>query len=167
MKSNLPDEMVYADDCDFIRELAQKKERIYQKAKTILANKNPLVNEDKTENTTIKRKEMETEEEWRNIIKLGSKLGDREDIKRRKELSNIALSNNETVWKKKWKTKLKTRLRLYELLFKSVLLYNCVIWGLSRSDQKKLNSFHRRRVRRVIGIKWPHRITNKKLYQVT
>ena len=54
------------------------------------------------------RKETETEEEWRNVIKLGSKLGDREDIERRKELSNIALSNNETVWKKKWKSKLKT-----------------------------------------------------------
>ena len=84
-------------------ELEQKKERIYQKAKTILTNKNLLVNEDKTEKTTIKRKERETEEECRNVIKLGSKLGDREDIKRRKELSNIALSNNETVWKKKWK----------------------------------------------------------------
>ena len=112
--------MVYADDCDFIREFEQKKKRIYQKAKTILKNKSLLVNEDKTENTTIKRKEIETEEKWRNVIKLGSKLDDREDIKRRKELSNIALSNNKTVWKKKWKTKLKTRLRLYESLVKIV-----------------------------------------------
>ena len=57
----------------------------------------------KTENTTIKRKETETEEEWKNFIKLGSKLGDGEDVKRGKELSNIALSNNEIVRKKKWK----------------------------------------------------------------
>ena len=59
---------------------------------SLLTNKNLLVNEDKTENTTAKREEIETEEEWRNIIKLGSKLGDLKDIKRRKELSN-----NETV----------------------------------------------------------------------
>ena len=85
MKSNLLDEMLYADDCDFMRELEQKKERVYQKAMTILTNKNLLVNEDKTENTTIKRKETETEEEWRNVIKLASKLGNREDIKRRKD----------------------------------------------------------------------------------
>ena len=57
MKSNLPDKTVYGDDCDFITELYQKNESTYQKAKTILTNKNPLVNEDKTENTTIKRKE--------------------------------------------------------------------------------------------------------------
>ena len=35
--------MVHADDCNFITELEQKKERIYQKAKTILTNKNVLV----------------------------------------------------------------------------------------------------------------------------
>ena len=152
MKSNLLDEMMYVDDCDFLTESEQKKQRIYQKTKFILTN-NLLVNEDKTENTTIKRKETGTEEERRNVIKLGSKLGDREDIKRRKELSSIALSNHETVWKKKWKTKLKTRLRLYESLVKVILLYNCGTWGLSRSDQKKLNSFHRKQLRRVIGIK--------------
>ena len=39
MKSNLPDEMVYPDDWNFITELDQKKERIYQKAKTILTKK--------------------------------------------------------------------------------------------------------------------------------
>ena len=82
MKSNLPNEMVYPDDWNFITELDQKKERIYQKAKTIL--KNLPVNEDYTENTTIKREAIETEEEWRNVIKLGSKLSDQEDMKRRK-----------------------------------------------------------------------------------
>ena len=97
----------------------------------ILKNKHLLVDEDKTQNKTIKRKEVETEEEWRNVIKLGSKLGDWENTKRRKELSNIVLSNNETVWKKKWKTKLKTRLRLYESLVKSILFYKCGTWGLS------------------------------------
>ena len=103
-----------------------KERKAISKAKTILANKNLLVNEDKTEVISIKRKEMETEEEWRNVIKLGSKLGYLEGIKRKKKLPNIALSNNETVRKKKWKTKLKTRPRLYELLVKSILLYNCV-----------------------------------------
>ena len=85
MKSNLPDEMVYPDDWNFITELDQKKERIYQKAKTILTKKNLLVNEDYTENTTIKREAIETEEEWRNVIMLGSKLSDQEDMKRRKD----------------------------------------------------------------------------------
>ena len=70
------------------------------------------------------------------------------------------MSNNEKLWKKKWKTKLKIRLRLYETLVKSILLYNC---------GTVLNSFHRRwrQLRRIIGIKWPQKISNKKLYEKT
>ena len=167
LNSNLPDEMEYADVCDFVTEMERKKERIFDYAKKVLTENNLLVNEEKTENITIKRGTKEEEAEWRNVIKLGSKLGDREAIKRRKELSNVAISNNETVWKKKWKRKVKTRLRLYETLVKSILLYNCDTWGLSQSDHRKVNSFHRQQLRWVIGIKWPHRISNKKLYKVT
>ena len=61
------------------------------------------------------------------MIKLGSKLGGREDIQRRKELATIALAKNNTIWKRNWKTKLTTRIWLYETLVKSVLLYNCGI----------------------------------------
>ena len=68
-----------------------------KKTKTILTNKNLPVNEDKAENITIKKTQTETGEEWKNVINLISKLGDQEDIKRRKELSNAALSNNKTV----------------------------------------------------------------------
>ena len=41
------------------------------------------------------RGSKEEEREWRDVIKLGSKLGDREDIKRRKELVTIALACKE------------------------------------------------------------------------
>ena len=85
------------------------------------------------------RGSKEEEREWRDVIKLGSKLGDREDIKsfkRRKELATIALAKNDIVCKKKWKTKLTTRIKLYETLVKSVLLYNCGTWGVSKDDQR-------------------------------
>ena len=85
------------------------------------------------------------------MIKLGSKLGGREDFQRRKELATIVLAKNNTIWKRNWKTKLTTRIWLYETLVKSVLLYNCGTWGLSKDDQRKLISFHRRQLRKVIG----------------
>ena len=100
-------------------------------------------------------------------MKLGSKLGDQEDIQRRKELETIALASNDTIWKNNWKTKLTTRIQLYETLVKSVLLYNCRTWGVSKDEQRKLNSFHRRQLRKVIGILWPHKISNNKLYKIT
>ena len=110
------------------------------------------MNEDKTEYTTVKKGSKEEEREWRNMIKLGSKLGDLEDIQRRKELANIDLAKNDAICKKNWKTKLTTRIRLYEMLVKSVLLYNCWTWGVSKDDQRKLNSFHRRQLGKVVGI---------------
>ena len=125
------------------------------------------MNEEKTEYTTIKRGSKNEDREWRNVIELGSKLGDQEDIQRRKELATIALAKNDAIWKKNWKTKLTTRIQLYETPVKSVLLCNCGTWGVSKDDQRKLNSFHRRQLRKVIGIQWPHKISNNKLYKIT
>ena len=167
MESSIPEEIVYADDCDFITEIEKTKDKIYEKAKEIMKSKNLLVNEEKTEYTTVKGGSKEEEREWKNVIKLGSKLGDREDIQRRKELATIALAKNDAIWKNNWKTKLTTRIRLYETLVKSVLLYNCGTWGVSKNDQRKPNNFHTRQVRKVIGIQWPHKISNNKLYKIT
>ena len=82
-------------------------------------------------------------------------------------MATIALAKNDAIWKKNWKTKLTTRIQLYETPVKSVLLCNCGTWGVSKDDQRKLNSFHRRQLRKVIGIQWPHEISNNKLYKIT
>ena len=108
MKSSIPEEIVYADDCDFIAETEKTKDKIYEKANEIMSSKNLLMKEEKTEYTTLKRGSKEEEREWRNVIKLRSKFGDREDTQRRKELATIALAKNDTIWKKNWKTKLTT-----------------------------------------------------------
>ena len=162
-ESSIPEEIVYADHCDFITEIGKTKDKIYEKAKEIMTSKNLLVNEKMTEYTTVKRGPKEEEREWRNVINLGSKLGDQEDIQRRIELAATALVKNYTIWKKKWKMTLTTRIRLYESLVKSVLLCNCGTSGVSKDDQGKLNSFHRRQLRKVTEIQWPHKISNNKL----
>ena len=77
-----------------------------------MKSKNLLVNEEKTEYTTVKTISKEEVREWRNMIKLGSKLVGREVIQRRKELVTIAIAKNDTIWKKNWKKKLTTRIRL-------------------------------------------------------
>ena len=59
----------------------KKKEAIYREAKEILIGNNLQVNEDKNENRAIMRRTAEKEQSWRNVIKLGSVLGNREDIK--------------------------------------------------------------------------------------
>ena len=51
----MPDMIVYADDCDFSTEIEEHKEKAYQPAENVLVDMNLIVDEDKTERTTVKR----------------------------------------------------------------------------------------------------------------
>ena len=64
-------------------------------------------------------------------------------------------------------TKISKKMKLYNSLVKSVLTYNSCTWGLKKNDEKNLNSFHRKQLRQVIDVYYPHRIKSKKLYEIT
>ena len=98
---------------------------------------------------------------------MGSLIGDVEDIARRKSLSNIAFNKLYTVWIRKDKLKLSTRLRLYKSLVKPILLYNCGTWGITKTETEKLDAFHRKHLKKILGIRWPTKITNESLYKKT
>ena len=97
-------------------------------------------------------------------IKVGTLIGDEEDVERRKRLSNAALTKLLYVWIKGDKIKRKTKLKLYRSLVKSILVYNCGTWALTKSEEEKLNAFHRKQLRKVLNIKYPVKITNSSLY---
>ena len=78
-----------------------------------MAQYNQQVNREKTEYTKLERKNNANEEEWRTTKKVGSLIGDVEDIARRKCLSNIAFNKLYTVWIRKDKLKLSTRLNCW------------------------------------------------------
>jgi len=59
---------------------------------------------------------------------------------------------------------LTTKCRLYSSCILAVLLYACETWTLTKSDWKRLESFHLRCQRRILGIKWSDFITNAKVY---
>ena len=166
-KSNLPQNMIYADDADFLTELEKKNDQHFTTAKTCLAKQNLFVNESKTEQLIIKRQTKREHEKWRNAIKLGSKLGDREDMERRKQLATVAMKDNYNIWKRRWTASTHKRLQLYRSLVKSILLYNCGTWAMTKFDEKKMDSFHRQQLRRVIGVHYPRTISNTKLYKHT
>ena len=51
------------------------------------------------------------------------------------------------------------------MLVKSALLYNCNTWGMTIHDKQQLDAFHRKQLRRILNISWPHNIRNKSLYE--
>ena len=50
---------------------------------------------------------------------------------------------------------------------KPILLYNCGTWGILKSELTKLDAFHRKHLKRILGIRWPTKITNEALYKKT
>ena len=141
-----------------------RKKEILTATYSVLPERNLQVNQDKTEHTVIK---WGGKEEWRTVRKLGSLLGDKENIAHRKQLAITGMNKFSDIWIRKDKISLNKRLRLYKQLVKPLLLYNCATWGLKNSDTASLDSFHRQQLRRVLGIKWPHRISNANLYKKT
>ena len=71
----------------------------------------------------------------------------------------------EQIWHRTDKTKQRTRIKLYNSLVRSVLLYNCGTRALTKTDEEKLDSFHRKKLRRVLGIRYPTKNLNKSLYK--
>ena len=84
-KTSMPTELIFADDSDFPTQNITEKQQVLDVTYRIFPESNVKVNEDKTEHTFVKL--GNEEEEWRNMRKLGSLLGDKEDIARRKQLA--------------------------------------------------------------------------------
>ena len=161
----IPEEAIYADDADFINLNKTRDNKINITAGPILRQDNLKVNDDKTEHTTITRTERQ-QESWRNVKKLGSLLGDNEDIINRKNLATNASTKIDKIWIRNTRISLEKRLNLYNSIVKSVLLYNSETWGLTKTATKNLNSFHRKQLRIILNIRHPHHISNKAIYEI-
>ncbi|EGZ06897.1 hypothetical protein PHYSODRAFT_529902 [Phytophthora sojae] len=112
------------------------------------------MNTAKTEHTVVHRSlaaqpnrtDRAKEETWRNTRKLGSLLGDAEDVSRRKTLPTAALHRMWKLWLRPTNTKEATRTRLYNCFVLPILLYNCGTWALTRADLLSLEAFHRQQL---------------------
>ena len=158
-----PSEVCYADDCDFI---SDKTFADIDRIEPILGNDCLHTNKDKTEYTTLKSDNDRSKETWRNAKKVGSLIGDAEDVKRRKMLASAALNKLNKMWKHK-KPERSTKIKTYKALVKSILMYNCSTWGLTKCEWSRIDSFHRKQLKTVLGIRWPTKISNARLYEIT
>ena len=88
--------MIYADNQDNLTEDLEKERKFKEKVGDLLRKDNPMVNDDETEDTIFERfnhtKDSKNEPQKRTI-KLGFKLGDKEDIAYKKRLSTGSLKN--------------------------------------------------------------------------
>ena len=57
------------------------------------------------------------------------------------------------------------RIEVYKKLIKPVLLYNNSTQVLTANDEFKLDTFHRKQLRRVIDKRYPDEISSAKVYE--
>ena len=87
------------------------------------------------------------------------------DIKRRIDLASQAYGRFHSLWLRRQHVSEKRRSRLYNALVLPVLLYNCGTCGPTKAMLERLDRFHRRQLRNLIGVHYPDRQTNMVLYE--
>ena len=117
------------------------------------------MNKEKTEYTTVKRGQKEEKKCDKNGIKAWS-LGRNPEKER---ISNYDSCKEWHNLEKELESETDNQNPAVRYVVKSVLLYNCRTWGVSKDDQGKLSSFHRRQLKKVIGTQGSHKMFNNKL----
>ena len=87
-------------------------------------------------------------------------MGDKEDVERRKQLSNAALYKLKNIWIGNDKINHNIKIKLYKALVKY-----CGTWALAQTELNKLDAFHRKQLRKVLNIYYPTKISNKTLHK--
>ena len=100
----------------FLNENAEADRAITLEISRLLKKENLVVNDDKTEKTLLEKETDKNKESWRMVKKLGSLLGDAEDVIRRKQLASAAMTKMNKVWIRGRKVHIKKRLKLYNTL---------------------------------------------------
>ena len=91
--------------------------------------------------------------EWDKEI--GILTWDEEDINRRMALATVQCKYLEKLWITSKRISLRSRMQAYNAFVVPVLLYNGDKWGVCKSVERKLESFHRTHLRLVMSTRWP------------
>ena len=97
---------------------------------------------------------------------LGSYLGTEKDISNRKSLSLQCMNKFTEIFDSKCVSN-EVKMRTFNIYVSSIFLYNSELWGTSETTNKSIDAFHRRLLRRALGIRWPRKVSNEKLYQIS
>ena len=174
--NGMPLEWEYADDADFVGQDIETLREMLPVCTEVFKEWDLHINESKTEFVHFylaSRGDVDTDgnalvdnEAWRVSKSLGSLLCSTRDIKHRIVLANSAFQTYSKVWLQGSKIPLERKLLVYEAQVVSVLLYNCGTWSAPKHVMSKLDTCHRRHLRRICNICWPTGVmSNRELYR--
>ena len=86
--------------------------------------------------------------------------GGTKDLSNRINKARATFIRLKKIWNSK-SIKRNTKLRLYKTLVKPVLLYGAEAWKMTQADNKKLDTFQSKCLRRILQIKWQDHVSNE------
>jgi len=92
--------------------------------------------------------------------------GTSREVSARIQKARESFSKLRRVWLSKSLRK-DTKIRIFNACVKSVLLYGCETWFVTKEIQRKIQTFVKRCLRCILRIWWPNIISNKDLWKVT
>ena len=164
----MPLEMVYVDDTDFLDENKENLETMLPKITSLFMDWNLKVNPTKTEFTEVSIDENPKnrgKEAWRDHKILGSKACSIKDIENRIRIANHSFKNLQKCWLKGTKLRTQTKLRVYNTMIVPILLYNSGTWAVPKNVLEKIESCRRTHLRIILNIRYPNIISNEELYK--
>lgn len=84
------------------------------------------------------------------------------EIRRRIGMTYGMLDGFDKIWKSH-EISLRTKIHVLQTCVFSVLLYAAETWTLKKADWRRLTAFEMRCYRRLLGVRWFHRITNEEV----
>ena len=155
--------MENADDMSHISSDIRNIEYAKKRMPSKLSSWDLIMNEEKTEESTIKRNREET---WKKCKLMGTLLNTEEDVKQRKVLAmNVVNSMKEILF---GDISIEVKVRSFICYVSSVFLYNCETWTLTKTLENTIDSFQRRLLGiAVLNVKWSNIATNDAVCAIT
>ena len=98
-----------------------------------------------------------------NVSKQG---GGGDDIVNRICKARVSFMKLKQIWSSNIYT-LRSKLRLFNTLVKPVLLYGSETWKINEGDNRKLDTFFFKCLRRILQIRWPYVVSNRDILAKT
>ncbi|CAM5131843.1 unnamed protein product [Natator depressus] len=170
----------FADDISLISEDANGLQKCTNQVNEVMEKMGLKYNAKKckvmlmgTIGTEIKIEE-EKLEKVDNVTYLGNTIsqdgtsskGRRRRRRRRIGKANAAFGRLKNIWQLK-NVSLKTKLNVYKAIVIAITTYSSETWQLTKKDMQKLDTFHHKRLRRILGITYRDRKTNEEVRKIT
>ena len=169
------DDLDFADDIALLsstkQQIQDKTTRLDEEARRVglkingEKTKTMRINARNQENIIINGQDIEDVEEF---VYLGAKVckegGGMKDLKNRLSKARGAFNKLKKIWISNNISR-KTKLRLYKTLVVPVLLYGSETWKMNKGDDKAVNVFHNRCLRRIFRIRWQDHVSTKELLE--